>query len=231
MYERAWDTRCRNVDVARVLRRFVNGDSTILDAGCGEYGLAQFVNGATVVGVDVIPADHVDADVLFVYGSIVRLPFASDSFSIAASVDVLEHLPEEVRPEAVRELVRVAKNAIVITFPRAGAGREADESFNKRLADSGQPAPAWLTEHLANPYPESAAVIAEIEAEASRAGREVKTSVLYSENLSVARFLRQMASTSRYFYLLGNLIMGLLMPIVPRPKETNAYRAVIIAQF
>jgi len=230
-YKRAWDTRCRNIDVVRVLRPFLRKDSTILDAGCGEYGIAEFVPTGRVVGVDVAPTENTSLDFAFVYGSIAALPFSEGSFSIVSSVDVLEHLPETMRPEAVGQLVRVANDLIVITFPAGTAARKVDEEFNEKLIGSGQPVPDWLSEHLSQPYPEEAAVISHIRSEALRLGRNVKTSTYYSEDLRIAQFLRWAAGTSRYIYMFANIAFGVFAPILPQAKKKASYRSIILAEF
>lgn len=227
----AWDTRCRNVDVARILRPFVNAETTVLDAGCGEYGLSAFVAAKSVVGVDVLPTDVKIDGFTFVHGSIITLPFAERSFHVAASVDVLEHLPSELRPEAIRQLVRVAKETIIITFPAGKEAREIDEAFNSKLVSSDQAVPDWLSEHLENPYPDADEVAEMIITEAEKTGRKVKVTIHYSESLSVAKLLRKAASTSKYLYLFGNLAAGFLLPLMPRASESNGYRAIILARY
>ena len=231
LYKMAWDTRCRNVDVARILRPFVNAETTVLDAGCGEYGLSAFVAAKSVVGVDILPTDVKVDGFTFIHGSIITLPFSEHSFSVAASVDVLEHLPEALRSEAIRQLVRVAKETIIITFPAGKAAREIDEAFNSKLRSSHQPVPDWLSEHLENPYPDANQVADLIRSEAEQNGRKVKVAVHHSENLAVAKFLRKAAATSKYLYLFGNLAAGFLLPLMPKASETNGYRAIILAEF
>ncbi len=231
LYKMAWDTRCRNVDVAHILRPFINNETTILDAGCGEYGLSAFVSAKSIVGIDILPTDAQTHGFTFIHGSLISLPFAERSFSIAASVDVLEHLPEAVRPDAVRQLVEIARDTIIITFPSGRMAREIDEKFNRELTDSRQPIPDWLSEHLENQYPDADATVAEIVAEANKRGRKVRTSVFYSENLTVAKYLRWSAARSRYLYLLGNLTTVFLLPILREAKKDNAYRAIVLAEF
>jgi hypothetical protein len=226
LYKWAWDTRCRNVDVTRLLRPLLNSETTILDAGCGEYGLSAFAPAKQVIGVDE-KAENFS----FIFGSIVSLPFADRSFSVATSVDVLEHLPEKIRPDAVGQLVKVAIHAIVISFPFGNEARQIDEVFRKELTNSGQPIPDWLDEHLENQYPEADAIVAEIDREAARNGRKVQTAIYYSENLAVAKYLRRLAVRSKYFYLAGNLMSGFLLALMPKANRDNAYRAIILAEF
>lgn len=231
LYKMAWDTRCRNVDVARILRPIIDSGTTIIDAGCGEYGLSAFIDARSVVGVDILPTDAKTEGFEFVHGSILALPFVNRSFSIAASVDVLEHLPAEIRSAAIKQLVDAAKETIIITFPCGRAARTIDEDFRRNLEDSNLPIPDWLTEHLENPYPEADAVAGEIESKANETGRKVRTRIFYSESLSVAKWLRWAATRSKYIYLAGNLAAGFLLPLMPKPDKNNAYRAIILAEF
>jgi SAM-dependent methyltransferase len=231
LYKLAWDTRCRNVDVSKLLRPHIGRETTILDAGCGEYGLAAFISAKKIVGVDILPTDAKVENFDFVHGSILTLPFPSRSFSIAASVDVLEHLPSELRQKAVAEVVRTARDAVIITFPCGANAREADERFAERLREEGSPLPDWLDEHLRAPYPEAAEVAAWINAEAKTRGRKATISTHFSENIAVAEFLRARATKSKYLYLLSNFACGALLPLMPQASEQNAYRAIIFAEF
>ena len=231
IYKLGWDTRCRNIDVKRVLLPLIGPGTTILDAGCGEYGLSAFVSGARITGVDILPAETVSAELNYVHGSIVDLPFDPRSFDVAVSVDVLEHLPEDMRSVAVKQLVKIAGQLIVITFPCGADARRLDEGFERELTRRGQPVPDWLKEHLQNRYPEIDEIVAGIEAEAKRTGRVVSTSVQYSENSTIARCLRWSAIRSKYLYLANNLVAGVFLPLMPKAGAANAYRAIVVAEF
>ena len=225
IFKYGWDTRCRNVDVRRQITRF--GRATILDAGCGECGLTAFVPSADITGVDILPAEEVDPHLKYKQGSILDLPFDDRSFDVAVSVDVLEHLPHEVRQTAVTELVRVAKKAIVIAFPSGVEARDVDEDFERQLTASGQPLPDWLAEHLANPYPETAEIVAAIEG----SNRNADVSIANSESLSVAKFLRSWATRSKYGYITANILAGIFLPLMPKASAGNSYRSIVVAEF
>ena len=225
VFKYGWDTRCRNVDVRRVLTRF--GKATILDAGCGESGLSAFMPSADITGVDILPAEDVDPRLRYTHGSILDIPFADRAFDVAVSVDVLEHLPDDVRGTAVNELVRVAKNAVVIAFPSGDAARAVDEDFEQQLKVADQQLPDWLAEHLANPYPETADVVAAIEG----TGRKAAITIVHSESLSVAKFLRSWAARSKYGYIAANMLAGIFLPLTPRAVAGSSYRSIILAEF
>jgi hypothetical protein len=230
LYARAWDTRCRSVDVARVLKPLLAEGATLLDAGCGEYGLAEFVSAPTV-GVDILPDGGIAEGYSYVRGSIIALPFAERSFTVAASVDVLEHLPEGLRAAAVEQVVGVADRAVVIAYPTGNQARQADEEFRQSLERHDEPLPDWLEEHLQQPYPQTHAVIDAIEQAAAAAGRKVKISVFPSEHISVAKLLRWSAARSKYAYLAANLTAGMMLSLLPKPGPGNSYRTIVVAEF
>ena len=231
LYKWAWDRRCRAVDTMRVLRQVAAADSTILDAGCGEYGLTAFMPGANITGVDVLPEDAITSDVNYVRGSLTDLPFDDRSFDVVVAIDVLEHLSPKMRPAAVGEAVRIARRAAIITFPSGAQARAVDERFAAELDRRGDVRPEWLDEHLANPYPEAAAVVDEINSAANAHGRAVETAVHYSEPLRAARFVRWAAERSPYLFLSGSLAAGLLIPFMTQVTAEDAYRTIAVAAF
>jgi SAM-dependent methyltransferase len=215
----------------RVLRNVATADSTILDAGCGEYGLTAFMPRANITGVDILPEDAVSPDVKYLRGSLTDLPFDDRSFDVVVAIDVLEHLSPEMRISAVREAVRIARKAAIITFPSGAQARTVDERFAEELDRRGSPRPEWLDEHLANPYPETAAVVGEIMAAANGCGRAVTTEVDYSEPLRGARFVRWAAERSPYLFLAGSLAAGSIVPLMPQVAAEDAYRTIAVATF
>lgn len=231
LYSFAWDTRCRNVDVARILRPYVRAETSVLDAGCGEYGVAAFIDAERVFGVDILPTDTRVEGFEFIHGSILSLPFGEQQFDIAVSVDVLEHLPAGLREGAINQLVRSARKAIVVAFPSGRVAREMDENYARELDSRGEPRPDWLVEHLASEYPGAAEISRIIEREAEQTGRKVSVKTFYSENVAIAGLLRRASSLSKFLYLPANLAAGILLPLMPRANVNNAYRAITLAEF
>jgi len=88
-----------------------------LDAGCGTgYNLSWFKEqyGSRASGLDyyryAFPFCRRRGETDLVQGDIVKLPFASSSFDLVASLDVLQQVPDEAaRARAVMEFQRVLK--------------------------------------------------------------------------------------------------------------------------
>lgn len=230
IYRTSWDTRCRGVDTARVIRG-LNGIRTILDAGCGEYGISSFINGYDITGIDILESDTVTPSLNYKRGSILDMPFGERSFDAAVSVDVLEHLPADLREIAIGELVRVARRAVIATFPSGANARAADEAFAERLDRARQPRPDWLEEHLSAPFPDADDIAAKISNAASAAGRQATIDIIGSENLMVSRLIRRMAVVNKYLYMLSNTAAGTLSSLLPSPRARDAYRSIVIAKF
>ena len=97
----------------------------ILDAGCGSgRNMVDLARHGTVTGVELSPASVALAEARnaghVVAGSVLEMPFADDSFEMAASLDVIEHLEDDLG--ALRELRRVVApgGSLLLTVPAYG---------------------------------------------------------------------------------------------------------------
>jgi ubiquinone/menaquinone biosynthesis C-methylase UbiE len=111
----------------RLLRAIVDryarhGRDRVLDAGCGTGGMLEHLGPpGSVVGLDVeqlaLSYARRRGARRLVQGSAVELPFPDDSFGTVFSLDVLEHLDDDLG--GLRELKRVCQpgGTVVITVP------------------------------------------------------------------------------------------------------------------
>lgn len=121
-----WDP-LRAQHVARYLwARSIVGPGVILDVACGTgYGSALLAGpGRRVLGIDAsaeavaqATLDFASADVSFMVGDAVRLPFATSSVDFVVSFETIEHLPEPT--EFVAEVARVLrpKGTVLLSTP------------------------------------------------------------------------------------------------------------------
>ncbi len=110
-----------------VLERVIDGlrlpaRARILDAGCGSgRNMVELARHGTVVGIELSPASVALARTRsigeVIECSVLELPFASASFDLAVSLDVIEHLGDD--RAALQELRRVVApgGALLITVP------------------------------------------------------------------------------------------------------------------
>jgi SAM-dependent methyltransferase len=94
----------------------------VLDAGCGSgRNMVELVHLGEVTGVELSDASVALARERgvgeVVAGSVLEMPFADDSFDLAVSLDVIEHLEDDLG--AMRELRRTVApgGALLVTVP------------------------------------------------------------------------------------------------------------------
>jgi SAM-dependent methyltransferase len=121
--DRHWWYRGRRSLLERVIDQLqLPRPARILDAGCGSgRNMVELARRGAVTGVELSQASvclararHVGE---VVEGSVLEMPFAADSFDLAACLDVIEHLEDDVG--ALRELRRVvaAGGCLLVTVP------------------------------------------------------------------------------------------------------------------
>jgi SAM-dependent methyltransferase len=94
----------------------------ILDAGCGSgRNMVELARHGTVTGVELsqtsVELARARSSGEVIAGSVLEMPLAEDSFDLAASLDVIEHLEDDLG--ALRELRRVVApgGSLLVTVP------------------------------------------------------------------------------------------------------------------
>ena len=141
---------------AKLLQRepgLFDAGRSVLEVGCGPWGIALWLQ-RPVVGLETDWSEAPPNPLIEpVEGDVLQLPFADDSHDYVVCVDVLEHLEERDRATALGELIRVARDKVLVSCPCGGAAEEGERAFAELLDSLGLPRPGWLTEHFANGLP------------------------------------------------------------------------------
>jgi len=121
--DRHWWYRGRRVVIERVVEDLrLPARAQILDAGCGSgRNMVELARHGAVTGVELsqtsacLARERRAGEV--VEGSVLEMPFEEGRFDLAASLDVIEHLEDDVL--ALRELRRVVKpgGSLLVTVP------------------------------------------------------------------------------------------------------------------
>jgi SAM-dependent methyltransferase len=121
--DRHWWYRGRRIVLEQVIADLrLPARARILDAGCGSgRNMVELARHGTVTGVElsdtsVVLARERDAGEV-IEGSVLEMDIASDSFDLAVSLDVIEHLQDDLT--ALRELRRVVApgGSLLVTVP------------------------------------------------------------------------------------------------------------------
>jgi SAM-dependent methyltransferase len=124
--DRHWWYRGRRTVLERVLARLaLPSPARILDAGCGSgRNMVELARHGTVTGVEL---SQTSVDIArgrgageVIAGSVLEMPFADASFDLAVTLDVIEHLEDDLG--ALRELRRTVApgGALLVTVPAYG---------------------------------------------------------------------------------------------------------------
>jgi ubiquinone/menaquinone biosynthesis C-methylase UbiE len=226
-----YDVQVRNRDFAAALGKVIEDGDIFLDAGCGDLFIASYIDHGKVIGVDIHKPRSSQVQSEFASGSILELPFGDLAFRFTGSLDVIEHLPLDVRELAIRELVRTSKEGVLIGFPFAGRPEKLDRSFYEKLTGESREIPEWLDEHLRQSYPDIEEIEKVVRSAFAERGDDVQISVSFSESITVTQVLRKAAVMSGKVYLIANTLFGMTLPLHPRSRsEKNSYRAILFAQ-
>jgi SAM-dependent methyltransferase len=121
--DRHWWYRGRRTVLHRVIGDLgLPGQARILDAGCGSgRNMVELARYGTVTGIELsstsvqLARERQAGEVI--EGSVLEMPFADDGFDLAVSLDVIEHLEDDLG--ALRELRRTVApgGALLVTVP------------------------------------------------------------------------------------------------------------------
>jgi SAM-dependent methyltransferase len=121
--DRHWWYRGRRKVLERVIDDLrLPARARILDAGCGSgRNMVELARHGTVTGIELsetsvaLARERGMGEV--VAGSVLQMPFDADSFDLATSLDVIEHLEDDL--SALRELRRVVTpgGSLLVTVP------------------------------------------------------------------------------------------------------------------
>jgi SAM-dependent methyltransferase len=121
--DRHWWYRGRRSVLERVIDDLrLPARARILDAGCGSgRNMVEFARHGTVTGIELshtsvcLARERAAGEV--VEGSVLDMPFEPGAFELAASLDVIEHLQDDL--QALRELRRVVApgGTLLVTVP------------------------------------------------------------------------------------------------------------------
>lgn len=86
----------------------------ILEIGVGNGFTSKYLKDRNLSIITFDVENGLSPDVA---GSVLKLPFASESFDVVACYEVLEHLPYSEFPKALKEIHRVSRKHVVLSLP------------------------------------------------------------------------------------------------------------------
>lgn len=129
----------------------------ILEVGSGGHALlTHFFPQDDLKLTDIQLPENVLEDDRFEVADATQLPYADQFFDFVIGLDVLEHIPVEKRDAFLREISRVARCGVVLTYPHAHRGADLDDGFLREIYHlMDREPPVWVDEHLECTLPDS----------------------------------------------------------------------------
>ncbi|MCP5047787.1 MAG: glycosyltransferase [bacterium] len=113
--------------------------------------LREFLPGHEIVSLDLMESDIPG----YIQGDGTRLPFKENTFDVAVSSDVFEHVPGDLRDAFVANLVRVSKHFVILGAPFYSEKNELAEhilfEYIRKVLHAEQ---EQLKEHIENRLPD-----------------------------------------------------------------------------
>src|SRR3989344_7043291 len=221
----------RYYPVVTAIKKLSLADSKILEIGSGSLGIVPYLK-REIDGVDVDFSGPKTKLLNKIKGKANNLPFAKNSYDVAISVDVLEHLNKEERFDAIYENLRAAKHLAVIVVPVGELAQEQDrkldEYFFKKFGRRNQ----YLKEHVSNGLPKTEEVLVFIDKSLRKLNKKAKVESFPNLNLLVREILmKTWISKSKFFYYLYLKGFLLLLPLSKLLNFGNCYRKVFVIEF
>lgn len=168
----------------------------ILEVGSGVKGITPYIP-YKITGVDVSFNGEIAQNLEPVLLSGVKLPFPDKSYDYVISVDMLEHVPENKRPDVVMELLRVAGRSIILAVPCGDFAEDHDKALDELFQQVKGERYHFSKEHVDNGLPRKEELESCIRTSAEKLGVRVNIQVFGNVNLEVRSFIMRLWITTK----------------------------------
>lgn len=114
-FKHSYDSKKRFISYWHQINEIISLEpEKILEIGVGNGFTSKYLKDRNL-NVITFDIEHgLSPDVV---GSVLKLPFSSESFDVVACCEVLEHLPYSEFPKALKEIHRVSRKHVVLSLP------------------------------------------------------------------------------------------------------------------
>jgi hypothetical protein len=227
----AWnpDVALRYLPIVDIVReRGVERDIT--DVGCGPDGIAPYLR-LPVTGVDTDLAGPVHRLVTPVSASVMDTPFEDASRPCVISVDMLEHVPPDLRQQAVDELVRIAGRLLVIAVPTGPVAEEHDREVAERYRSVRGVDYRYLREHLEYGLPTEQQLREYVDVAMARHRRAGSVQLVPNANLRLRSFIVDRWISRRLVDKAAWVLMTWTATWLARQNKGDVYRQIVVVDF
>lgn len=174
----------------RKVGSYIQNTQTVLDVGGELNHLSHFCRPKKIVVANLKSGD------VIISGN--QLSFAKNSFDVVTSIDVLEHIPKPKRTKFIRDLLKVASQKVILSFP---IGTKKHIRYEKEMYDyliKNKQNVEYLSEHILYGLPTNE--------EIQKITKNFKKEIYYSGNIFINKILFLIFMFSPPLKLVGKIL-------------------------
>lgn len=229
---REWnpDIAQRYLPIIRLINKHGLRDQ-VTDIGSGSIGIGPYLRTA-VTGVDTdLTSRSVHPLLKPVEASVLDTPFDDRSRPCVISVDMLEHVPAEMRQAAVDELVRIAGRLLVIAVPSGTEAEQQDKEMAELFRATRGVEFRFFRDHLDNGLPTPAELADYVESSLAKHGRKANLHVVPNANLRLREFIVRRWIRRSTIDKVAWVLLTWLSPVLSYLHREPAYRRLAVVEF
>ncbi|MBI2011816.1 class I SAM-dependent methyltransferase [Candidatus Daviesbacteria bacterium] len=222
----SWDITIalRYFPIVSDLKKIYQDGEKILEVGSEISGITPYLK-KKVYGVD-INFDYSKQNKYLkpIKASAINLPFKNNSIEYILSVDMLEHLNPKLRIKAIKEMLRVAKKKIFLSFPTGLHSEKVDLDLYLYFKKIGFDYP-YLMEHINLGLPNFDEIVDFI-----RLHKNIKLKVKGNTNIFIWKNLLKLGMSNHRFKSSLYKRFLILFPILRHLNFHPTYRKLFILE-
>ncbi len=199
-------------------------NSDILEVGSGGLGITPYIR-KKVIGIDVEFSPPIHENLIPVKASAIRIPFKDDAFDVVISIDMLEHIEENYRRQAIFELLRVTRKLLCIAVPCGQLSQKQDSELASVYKKLLKKEFNFFAEHETLGLPDKDWIVSVIHEESQKLQKQIKLKTNGFLNLGLRYFLmRGWISNNPFVNVIFRKVLLIFIPLMRRYNHEPTYR-------
>lgn len=221
----------RYLPIVEKIRELKLENSNILEIGSGSLGITPYL-GKRITGVDFNFTGPQTDLLTKVKSSANKIPFKDRSFNVVLMVDIIEHLPQNSRKNALNEAFRIAKKLLVIAVPEGNLSIMEDELLSDYYRKTYQKDFSFFREHQKYKLPAEDYVSDTIKELSVKYKRKLQIRKISNVNMRLHQFLMKGWMTKNPLIdIFFRKILIMLIPIFRKMNTEPTYRKIYFITF
>ncbi len=225
------ESALRYLPIVSILKKLKLIDSKILEVGSGSLGITPYLK-RPIDGLDADFSGPKSENLNQIKGTAVDLPFRKNSYDVVISSDTLEHIPVALREKAIDEMLRVARQLVIIVVPTGSLSQKQDRQLHDRFQKVFKKSDKFLSEHVQHGLPKNDEILVTIDKSLRNLGKTARVSSKPLLNLTVRKLIMYTwISQNKYIYYSYMKGYLFLIPLLRLANFGNCYRRLFMIEF